>query len=144
MTAKILVATDGSARSTTAIRTAVGIAKALNATLVACTATPPYPYYGLGEVLPDSEGQYMAVAGATATERLTEAEQVARGERVPFVGVIKEQQHPHAAILQTARENDCELIVMASHGRGEVSSLFLGSETQKVLAFANRPVLVVR
>ncbi len=144
MAAKILVATDGSPRSTKAIITAASIAKALNATLVACTATPPYPYYGLGEVLPESEGQYKAVAGATATERLTEAERVAREVGIPFLGVIKEQQNPHHAILQTARENECGLIVMASHGRGEVSSLFLGSETQKVLAFSDRPVLVVR
>jgi nucleotide-binding universal stress UspA family protein len=144
MTTKVLVATDGSPRSRKAIATAVGMAKALNASLVGCTATPPYPYYGLGEVLPDTEGQYLAVASAAANERLTEIERAAQEMNVACVTVIKEQQHPHRAILQTANENDCELIVMASHGRGEVSSLFIGSETQKVLAYADRPVLVVR
>jgi nucleotide-binding universal stress UspA family protein len=144
MTTKVLVATDGSPRSQRAIAIAVEIAKALHSSLVGCTATPPYPYYGLGEVLPDTEGQYMAAASAVATERLTEIERAAREVNVPCVTVIKEQQHPHRAILQTAQENDCQLIVMASHGRGEVSSLFIGSETQKVLAYADRPVLVVR
>jgi nucleotide-binding universal stress UspA family protein len=33
---------------------------------------------------------------------------------------------------------------MASHGRRGVTSLLLGSETQKVLARSARPVLVVR
>jgi nucleotide-binding universal stress UspA family protein len=144
MTDKVLVATDGSPGSRKAIAVAVGIAKALNSSLVGCTATPPYPYYGLGEVLPDTEGQYLAAASAVATERLTEVERAARDADVPCVTVIKEQQHPHRAILQTANENDCGLIVMASHGRSEVSSLFIGSETQKLLAYADRPVLVVR
>jgi nucleotide-binding universal stress UspA family protein len=39
---------------------------------------------------------------------------------------------------------DCAIIVLASHGRGGLGALLLGSETQKVLAHADRPVLVVR
>jgi nucleotide-binding universal stress UspA family protein len=144
MTNKVLVATDGSPRSSKAIAIAAGIAKALNTSLVGCTATPPYPYYGLGEMPPGTEGQYLTAASAIGTERLTEIERVAREAEVPCVTVIKEQQHPHRAILQAAVENDCGLIVMASRGRSEVSSLFIGSETQKVLAYADRPVLVVR
>jgi nucleotide-binding universal stress UspA family protein len=144
MTSRVLVATDGSSRSQRATQIAIGLAKALGGSLVGCTATPPYPYYGLGEVLPDSEAQYQAAASAAATERLTAIERAARDAGVPCTTVIQEQQHPHRAILQVAQENDCDLIVMASHGRGEVSALFIGSETQKVLAFADRPVLVVR
>jgi len=34
--------------------------------------------------------------------------------------------------------------VMASHGRSGCTAVLLGSETQKVLAFAAVPVLVVR
>ena len=123
MTPKVLVATDGSPRSRGAIATAAGIAKALQATLVGCTATPPYPYYGFGEALPDTESQYLAAASAAATERLTEVERAARQADVPCITVIKEQQHPHRAILQTAQEYGCNLIVMASHGRSEISSL---------------------
>ncbi len=144
MTSRVLVATDGSPKSERAVAVAIGLAKALNASLVGCTAAPPYPYYGLGEVLPDSQAQYQSAASAAATERLTQVERAARAAGVACSTVIKEQQHPHLAILQTARENDCDLIVMASHGRGEVTALFIGSETQKVLAFADRPVLVVR
>jgi len=144
MTSKVLVATDGSPRSLKAVATAVEISRALGASLVGCTSTPPYPYYGLGEVLPDTEGQYLAAASALATERLTEIENAARAANVPCETVIRQQQHPHRAILQAANEYDCDLIVMASHGRSEVSSLFIGSETQKVLAYADRPVLVVR
>lgn len=144
MTSRVLVATDGSPRSQKATAVAVALARALGASLVGCTATPPYPYYGLGEVLPDSEAQYQSAASAAATERLTAIERAARDAGVPCTTVIQEQQHPHLAILQAAQKHDCDLIVMASHGRGEVTALFIGSETQKVLAFADRPVLVVR
>jgi len=43
-----------------------------------------------------------------------------------------------------AREQGCDLIVMASHGRKGVKGLLLGSETQKVLVHSAIPVLVHR
>lgn len=144
MTSRVLVATDGSPRSQKAIEIAVGIAKGLGASLLGCTATPPYPYHGMGDTLPGGEAQYQAAAGAAAADRLSDIERAAGAAGVPCATLIMELQHPHRAILQAAQENDCELIVMASHGRSEVSALFIGSETQKVLAFADRPVLVVR
>jgi nucleotide-binding universal stress UspA family protein len=52
--------------------------------------------------------------------------------------------HPWQSILDTAKQEGCDLIVMASHGRRGVSALLLGSETQKVLTHSTLPVLVVR
>ena len=52
--------------------------------------------------------------------------------------------HPWEAIVQTAKDKQCDLIVMASHGRRGVSALVLGSETQKVLTHSDLPMLVVR
>ncbi|MHB8666187.1 MAG: universal stress protein [Burkholderiales bacterium] len=48
------------------------------------------------------------------------------------------------AIIRSAREQHCDLIVMASHGRKGISGLLLGSETQKVLTHTTIPVLIVR
>jgi len=39
---------------------------------------------------------------------------------------------------------ECDLIIMASHGRRGVEGLLLGSETQKVLTHSKIPVLVLR
>ena len=39
---------------------------------------------------------------------------------------------------------DCDLLVMASHGRRGMVALLLGSETQKVLTHSTIPVLIVR
>jgi nucleotide-binding universal stress UspA family protein len=55
-----------------------------------------------------------------------------------------EALHPWEAILDYGKQQDCDLIVMASHGRRGVAALLLGSETQKVLTHGAVPVLVVR
>jgi nucleotide-binding universal stress UspA family protein len=51
---------------------------------------------------------------------------------------------PWEAIVRAASKRKCDVIVMASHGRGGFASLLLGSETQKVLAHSKTPVLVCR
>ncbi|MBF0781209.1 MULTISPECIES: universal stress protein, partial [unclassified Granulicatella] len=48
------------------------------------------------------------------------------------------------AIIAAAAKHDCDLIVMASHGRKGVKRLLLGSETQHVLTHSHIPVLVLR
>jgi nucleotide-binding universal stress UspA family protein len=50
----------------------------------------------------------------------------------------------YQAIIDTAKERGCDLIVMASHGRRGVSAIVLGSETIKVLIHGTIPVIVVR
>ena len=59
-------------------------------------------------------------------------------------GHTVEALHPWEAILEQAKTQGCDLIVMASHGRRGVSALLLGSETQRVLIHTTLPVLVVR
>ena len=59
-------------------------------------------------------------------------------------GHTVEALHPWEAILDHAKAQACDLIVMASHGRRGVTALLLGSETQKVLTHSTLPVLVVR
>lgn len=46
-------------------------------------------------------------------------------------------------ICDYAKKNGCDLIVMASHGRGAVASIVIGSTTQRVLSQSICPVLVV-
>ena len=48
---------------------------------------------------------------------------------------------PHQAIIATAEETGCDLIVMSSHGLSGLSVL-LGSVTNKVLTHTKTPVLV--
>jgi nucleotide-binding universal stress UspA family protein len=55
-----------------------------------------------------------------------------------------EASHPWEAIVDHAKTQGCDLIVMASHGRRGVSALLLGSETTRVLVHCDVPVLVVK
>ena len=50
----------------------------------------------------------------------------------------------HQAIIQQAKDSDCDLICMASHGRKGIAGILLGSETQRVLVNSSIPVLVHR
>jgi nucleotide-binding universal stress UspA family protein len=47
-------------------------------------------------------------------------------------------------ILRVAKARRCDLLSIASHGRGGLSGLLIGSETQRVLAHSKLPVLVTR
>jgi nucleotide-binding universal stress UspA family protein len=55
-----------------------------------------------------------------------------------------EALHPWEAIIDHAKQTNCDLIVMASHGRRGMAAMLLGSETQKVLTHSTIPVLIVR
>jgi nucleotide-binding universal stress UspA family protein len=141
---KILVATDGSELSDKAVSTAVELARALGAQLIAFTAVPPYPYAGIGESSGVASDDYRGRVGAEASDRLARVERAAKEAGVPCHTSMLEEDTPHRAIVAAAEKHHCGLIVMASHGRRGVEGVVLGSETQRVLAHTRRPVLVVR
>jgi len=51
---------------------------------------------------------------------------------------------PWMEIVQLARENASDLIVMGTHGRSGMAHLLLGSTAEQVVRHAHCPVLVVR
>jgi nucleotide-binding universal stress UspA family protein len=51
---------------------------------------------------------------------------------------------PEEEIVSFASENECELIVMASHGRTGLSRLLMGSVAEGVMRNAPCPVLIVK
>ena len=64
---------------------------------------------------------------------------------VPFeVVTICEAGNPASTILDVAEKNDCDLILMCTHGMGAVKRFLLGSVTNKVVHHAHIPVLIVR
>jgi nucleotide-binding universal stress UspA family protein len=50
----------------------------------------------------------------------------------------------YEGIVNAAKRKKCDAIFIASHGRGGVGSLILGSVTQRVLAHSKVPVVVYR
>ncbi len=63
---------------------------------------------------------------------------------VPFEGVVVKSPSPHKAIIEAAKKQKCDAIVIASHGHKGLTGLVLGSVTQKVLVNCETPVLVFR
>ena len=70
--------------------------------------------------------------------------ELARADGIACQAHTVEALHPWEAILDHAKTQNCDVIVMASHGRRGLSALLLGSETQKVLTHASIPVLVIK
>ena len=68
----------------------------------------------------------------------------AKKEGVECDGLAVVGDHPYEEIINNAEKCNCDLIMMASHGRRGLDAVLLGSETVKVLTHTKIPVLVVR
>lgn len=141
----ILIPTDGSALAMTAVKHGLDFAKAIGASVTLLTVHEPFHVFTLEtEMITDSPEIYKNHAKKRAKAILAKAGALATERSVPFQALDLEADYPYEAIIETAKKKKCDLIVMASHGRGGMGAVLLGSETQKVLAHSNIPVLVYR
>jgi nucleotide-binding universal stress UspA family protein len=142
---RILVPTDGSPVSAAAEQAAIAFARAHGSELVALAVGQPQPPIVTAEAAMaiDSglDNDTLLSAAEAAAHRVAQAAEQA-GVRCTAVAVL--DYAPADAILATAADRGCDLIFMASHGRRGLSRLLAGSVTQKVLADARVPVLVMR
>ncbi len=139
----ILVPTDGSGRSESAVRKGIDLAKSVGAKVTGLYVIPDFHIFTYRtEMLEDTREQYAKDCEAHAAQYLGLINKVAKDAGVPCNTVHVSHDHPYEAILRTAEQLGCDLIVMASHGRRGVQGVLLGSETQKVLTHAHIPVLV--
>jgi nucleotide-binding universal stress UspA family protein len=141
---RILVPTDGSDLSAKALVTALGLGQTLQAHMFTVAVKEPFPYSALSEMQPVPPQEFYDSQERIAARNLRKVEDECRKAGLVCSARSIEALHPWEAILDEARRNDCDLIVMASHGRRGVAALLLGSETQKVLTHGKVPVLVVR
>jgi nucleotide-binding universal stress UspA family protein len=58
--------------------------------------------------------------------------------------VVMTSASPAFAIIDYAKENGIDLIVMGTHGRGALAHLLMGSVADRVVRLASCPVLTVR
>jgi nucleotide-binding universal stress UspA family protein len=68
----------------------------------------------------------------------------ARSQGVQTTAITLTSDQVSDAILKTSEKYQCDVIVMASHGRRGIERLLLGSETQHVLTHTSLPVLILR
>ena len=141
----LLLPTDGSALSKAAIERGLQFAKSMQAKVTGVYVMPQFHVLAYqAEMLADTEQEFAADCKAHAEQYLAVIGQAAREAGVECSTVAAASDHPFEAIIQTAQDRACDLIVMASHGRRGMRGLLLGSETHKVLTHSRIPVLVLR
>lgn len=143
----LLVPTDGSALSQSAVVRAVSFAQEAGARITFFYAEPEAPaaYMGLGAIAnPHLAQDLQARLDGAAQDILDAAVQQARAAGVDCQAQARTGNRPDELIIAAAQAHGCDLIFMASHGRRGVEALLLGSETQKVLTHSTVPVLVYR
>ncbi|MBX3633990.1 MAG: universal stress protein [Rubrivivax sp.] len=141
---RILFPTDGSEITAKALTSALSLAKLCGAEVFVLAVKEPFPYSAISEMQPVPPQEFYDAQERLAAARVQAATDAAKTAGVTAQGHTVEALHPWEAILDHAKAQGCDLIVMASHGRRGVSALLLGSETQKVLTHSTLPVLVVR
>jgi nucleotide-binding universal stress UspA family protein len=141
---RILFPTDGSDITAKALQSALSLARLCGAELYALAVKEPFPYSAISEMQPVPPQEFFDAQERVAAARIKEVSDAAAAAGVVCHGYTVEALHAWEAILDHGKAKDCDLVVMASHGRRGVSALLLGSETQKVLTHSTLPVLVVR
>ena len=141
---RILVPTDGSDITAKAVDSAVQLCKAFGAELCTLAVKEPFPYSAISEMQPIPPQEFFDSQERIAVKHLQAVRDAANAASVNCTAASIEALHPWEAILDYGKQQDCDLIVMASHGRRGVAALLLGSETQKVLTHCKIPVLVYR
>lgn len=137
---KVLLAVDGSDHALHAARTAADLARAMNSNefrvVVAYDFIPPY----LGE----PNLQYAIDARVNAANEVLQAALAQLGTLPCEISTELIEGDSAEAILDVAETRKSDVIVMGSRGHGTLAGLLLGSTSQKVVAHAPCPVLIVR
>lgn len=136
---KILVPTDGSEFAKKAQKHALFLAKVSGAELVAVSVTENNFVNGLP--LDDEIYQLNQVLKERSEENLKEFDELNEDD-LKVTHVIREGS-PAKVILEIAKEEDIDLIVMGSSGKSGFDRFIMGSVADKVVNSAKCAVLVV-
>jgi nucleotide-binding universal stress UspA family protein len=142
----VLLPTDGSPLSNIAIDNGLRFAKAVGAKVTG--------FYVMVERQPDSFEEFAPVdVKAPNLDEVSKQEadhclkviaDKALALGVPCATHSMKHSSPHQAIITMATQIDCDLIIMASHGKKGITGELVGSETARVITNCKIPVLVYR
>lgn len=142
----LLLPTDGSELSEASVRAGIALARDQAAKVTALFVMPEYNavIYRDDALLTNNSAEFDRDMNMQADKVLSFVEYLAKQEAVPCELKRTVNQSPYKAIIQQAKDSGCDLICMASHGRKGIAEFLIGSETQRVLAHSDIPVLVHR
>jgi nucleotide-binding universal stress UspA family protein len=142
----IVCGVDGSADSLGAVKVAAQFADRLGSRLILAHVAEPvhvayaasYPLGGFGGPMATAyETESEEEAGARLLEGVAADAGLADAERRVTIGDPAEQ------LAELAEEEDADLIVVGSRGRGAVKAVLLGSVSHSLIGIARCPVLIV-
>jgi len=141
--ARILVPTDFSAGSSRAWSVAQRLARGLGSELVLLHVLVETPLYSEGPFSMQQTRDVFEAARAWVEKTLGEwtAASAAEGRAVRW---LTRSGTPHVEIVDVARSEEANLIVISTHGRGGLDRALLGSVADKVIRTAPCPVVTVR
>jgi nucleotide-binding universal stress UspA family protein len=139
---KIVLAVDGSTYSMQAARFLARLPhkERLELVLLSVAEVPPHSSdYPTGDWLQES----LARARSSATQWFAQIEQLFQGADVTVTHELREG-HLGESIVQFAREQEADMVVLGARGHSRVSRILLGSTSDYVATHAPCSVLVVR
>ena len=145
---KILVPIDFSDHSRAAFHQAEFLAGEIGASLtILHVIWEPPPYVGAEVMvkLPRGDSQTLnAYTRSVAAKRVAEFLEATEPQDKNKLQIEYAHGEASAAIVDTAQEQDIDLIIMGTHGRTGLSHALLGSIAEKVVRRAPCPVMTVR
>jgi nucleotide-binding universal stress UspA family protein len=139
---RVLVPLDGSVLSEDALQLLADLDARLRAELLLLRVVEPVPPQVTHQAAMAARSYYQDALGE-ARRYLDRVAHRLRSQAIP-VSVRTLIGPPAPAIAATAREQEIDLIAMATHGRGGMARLVMGSVATGTLQRAGLPVLVVR
>lgn len=142
----ILLALDGSERAECTLTWGKTFAAVGDTTLFAVRVVLPPPPLG-SPYLPHAVQDAKRITEERTTEATEYLQQVKKRMHDEGIDLSTDVISAHSAasgILHYVVENDIDLVVIASHGRGGVPRLLLGSVADKVIRAASTPILLIR
>jgi nucleotide-binding universal stress UspA family protein len=146
MGGSIICGIDGSNDSRAAVKVAAQYADRLGSALILAHVAEPayvpyasaYPFGGMaGPMMVMEKAESEEEAAAKLLERIAVEAGLVDAERRVTIG------HPAERLAELADEEDAELIVVGSRGRGTLKAAFLGSVAHNLVGVARCPVLIV-
>jgi nucleotide-binding universal stress UspA family protein len=142
---RIVLSVDGSPDSNKAVQVASEIALCKGAEVVVvhgrdiAVVSPPAPPVPVPppQAEPETEDEAQRLVDE-AVQQLQEAGVTARGVVLPFRGRLAQQ------IIETARNESADLIVLGSRGMSRIQEIVIGSVANKVIHLSPYPVLLAR
>lgn len=137
---KILLAVDGSSCALDAAKVAGDLARSENAKQLRILTV----YHSIPHYLQDSSQSALIEAHVTESEVILKAavEKVGKIQGALETDILSGE--PADSIIEEAKDEKFDLIVMGARGKGRLMGLLLGSHIHKVATHAPCPVLIVR